>query len=149
MALSVSTLWLLTSGCFVLDLFDFDKDEGSGCPPDRVDSVCTPIPDGGPRPMDGGPDIGCPYLDGNYAVSGCPATACTITQEDAGCFATVTCETSIGLLTSDTFIEGSGNFDVSASAGSCQLIGRDDGTVSGRCMDFIGIDSCDFMGTRR
>jgi len=147
MALSVSTLWLLTSGCFVLDLFDFDKEDGSGCPPDRVDSVCTPIPDGGPA--DAGPDIPCPYLDGNYAVSGCPATACTVTQEPTDCFATVTCETSLGALMSDTFIEENGYFNVRASAGQCQLIGRDDGTISGSCTDFIGIDSCDFVGTRR
>lgn len=146
---------LLTTGCFITDLFDFDKDDGSGCPPDRVDSVCTPIDrdagmdagiDSGPD-ADSGPARPCPLIQGSYRVSGCPATSCVVTQAVDDCFAQVSCQTSIGLLSGDTFIDEDGSFHVSAGAGSCQLMAQSDGTVRGTCTDFIGIDSCAFVGT--
>lgn len=90
----------------------------------------------------------CPLLDGTYTITGCPANSCTIVQEPNGCFIDVTCDTDTITLVTTSFIDEDGSFFVEAGPGSCNLVGGDDGFVSGLCSDFIGVSSCNLSGTR-
>lgn len=143
--LAVLALLLTTTGCFLTDIFDFDKDDGIGCPPDRSDSVCTPI-DGGVTPMDMGREQPCPFIAGGYSVNGCQTQTCSFAQDRGDCFVSLTCETPAGTQTANSFLEEDGSLVVNNALGTCNLRVLPNGTITGGCSAGL-VGSCTLTAT--
>ncbi len=149
--LAIAVLFMTTTACFVLDMFDVDKTDGE-CPPDRVDSVCMPLDgsvrrDGGPE--DAGPDRACGYMDGTYAIQGCPASTCVIDQPEDDCILDVVCQSQIGEVRTTSYLESNGFFTVTLQGtGTCNLQLLPNGSFTGRCDGGL-VGSCNLTGVPR